>query len=106
MASILLSYDSSKRSMNGANLSTYVYQGKKKSTQFADGAHNGYTGNPHQGYIIDNQHPTAHIKYTKIGLELCSQAAFQMKWVVKVYNLRIHRDEMLGLALIPADFSS
>ena len=50
--------------MNEANLSTYVYQGKKKSTQFTQGTHTGYTTDPHQGYIIENQRNTTHNRDT------------------------------------------
>lgn len=50
--------------MNEANLSTYVYQGKKKSTQFPEQTHTGYTADPHQGYIIENQPNTTHNRDT------------------------------------------
>lgn len=50
--------------MNGANLSTYVYQGKKKSTQFTKRTHTEYTADPHRGYIIDNQSRMTHKRDT------------------------------------------
>ncbi len=98
MTRIPKSYYSNKRSMNGANLSTYVYQGKKKSTQFPQATHKGYTSDPQEGYKIENQHHTAHNRYTEKRLNLYPLDTLTQKELIRSVFLDLYRGKMLGQA--------
>lgn len=84
--------------MNGANLSTYVYQGKKKSTQFTIRAHKKDTRDPHQGYITENQCNTTHIRYTKKDLSNSTDPQHVLKSLANLPNFDWRGGEMLGKA--------